>query len=99
MVLNPVDVQRLIAAAQNLYLRTLLLTRYGQGLRRAELCDLEVGDIDSQRMMLSAGSLADRSTGGAQSIEVRGNQGNATAGGGNMPCLRSASTRGRTLDR
>ena len=52
VVLSPDEVQRLIAGAKNLYHRTLLLTLYGAGLRRAELCDLKVRDIDSQRMML-----------------------------------------------
>jgi site-specific recombinase XerD len=52
VVLSPEEVQRLIAAAKNLYHRTLLLTLYGAGLRRAELCELKVSDIDSQRMML-----------------------------------------------
>jgi integrase/recombinase XerD len=52
VVLSPEEVQRLIAGAKNLYHRTLLLTLYGAGLRRAELCDLKVRDIDSQRMML-----------------------------------------------
>jgi len=52
VVLSPEEVQRLIAAAKNLYHRTLLLTLYGAGLRRAELCELKVRDIDSQRMML-----------------------------------------------
>jgi site-specific recombinase XerD len=52
VVLSPEEVQRLIAGAKNLYHRTLLLTLYGTGLRRAELCDLRVRNIDSQRMML-----------------------------------------------
>jgi integrase/recombinase XerD len=52
VVLSPDEVQRLIAHAKNLYHRTLLLTLYGAGLRRAELCELKVGDIDSHRMVL-----------------------------------------------
>jgi integrase/recombinase XerD len=52
VVLSPDEVQRLIAGAKNLYHRTLLLTLYGAGLRRAEVCELKVRDIDSQRMML-----------------------------------------------
>jgi site-specific recombinase XerD len=52
VVLSPEEVRRLIAGAKNLYHRTILLTLYGAGLRRAELCDLKVGNIDSQRMML-----------------------------------------------
>ena len=52
VVLSPEEVQRLIAGAKNLYHRTLLLTLYGAGLRRAELCDLKVCNIDSSRMML-----------------------------------------------
>jgi site-specific recombinase XerD len=52
VVLSPEEVQRLIAGAKNLYHRTLLMTLYGAGLRRAELCDLKVRDIDSRRMML-----------------------------------------------
>jgi site-specific recombinase XerD len=45
-------VAQLIAGARNLYHRTLLMTLYSTGLRRAELCRLKVGDIDSKRMML-----------------------------------------------
>jgi site-specific recombinase XerD len=52
VVLSPDEVQRLIAGAKNLYHRTLLLTLYGAGLRRRELCQLKVRDIDSQRMVL-----------------------------------------------
>ena len=52
VVLSPDEVQRLIASAKNLYHRTLLLMLYGTGLRRSELLQLKVGDIDSQRMVL-----------------------------------------------
>ena len=52
VVLSPDEVQCLIASAKNLYHRTLLLTLYGAGLRRAEVCELKVRDIDSQRMVL-----------------------------------------------
>jgi integrase/recombinase XerD len=52
VVLSPDEVQRLIAHAKNLYHRTLLLTLYGAGLRRSELCQLKVRDVDSQRMVL-----------------------------------------------
>jgi site-specific recombinase XerD len=51
-VLSPDEVRRLIAAAKNLYHRTLLLTLYGTGLRRSELLQLKVADIDSQRMVV-----------------------------------------------
>jgi integrase/recombinase XerD len=51
-VLSPEEVRRLIAGAKNLYHRTMLLTLYGAGLRRSELCQLKVGHIDSQRMVL-----------------------------------------------
>jgi len=37
-VLSPEEVRRLIAGAKNLYHRTMLLTLYGAGLRRSELC-------------------------------------------------------------
>ena len=41
VVLSPDEVQRLIGGAKNLYHRTMLLTLYGPGLRRAGLCDLK----------------------------------------------------------
>ena len=52
VILSPCEVAQLIAGARNLYHRTLLMTLYSTGLRRAELCRLKVSDIDSQRMML-----------------------------------------------
>jgi site-specific recombinase XerD len=60
VVLSPEEVQRLIASAKNLYHRTLLLTLYGTGLRRSELCHLQVGHIDSPRMVVRV----DRGKGG-----------------------------------
>jgi integrase/recombinase XerD len=51
-VLSPEEVGRLINSASNLYHRTLLMTLYSTGMRRAELCRLRVNDIDSQRMMI-----------------------------------------------
>jgi site-specific recombinase XerD len=52
VVLSPEEGQRLIAGAKNLYHRTMLLTLYGAGLRRSELCQLKVSHIDSPRMVL-----------------------------------------------
>ncbi|MGA2145329.1 MAG: hypothetical protein ABSH49_10235 [Bryobacteraceae bacterium] len=40
---------RLIDSASNLLRRTMLMTLYSTGRRRAELCHLQVGDIDSPR--------------------------------------------------
>jgi integrase/recombinase XerD len=51
-VLSPDEVRLLIAGAKNLYHRTMLMTLYGAGLRRSELLQLKVADIDSQRMVI-----------------------------------------------
>ena len=51
-VLSREEVSRLINAARTLFRRTLLMTLYGTGMRRAELARLKVSDIDSQRMIL-----------------------------------------------
>ena len=51
-VLSQEEVARLIASAANLFHYTVLMTLYATGLRRAELCRLRVGDIDSQRMVI-----------------------------------------------
>ncbi len=59
-VLSLEEVARLINAAGTLYRRTLLMTLYGTGMRRAELARLKVHDIDSQRMMIRV----DRGKGG-----------------------------------
>jgi integrase/recombinase XerD len=51
-VLSREEVSRLIDAAGTLFRRTLLMTLYGTGMRRAELAHLKVSDIDSQRMII-----------------------------------------------
>ncbi len=52
VILSPGEVAQLIGAARNLYHRTILMTLYSTGVRRAELCRLKVSDIDSKRMMV-----------------------------------------------
>ena len=51
-VLSREEVARLIDAAGTLFRRTLLMTLYATGMRRAELARLKVSDIDSQRMII-----------------------------------------------
>ena len=51
-VLSPEEVARLIDSASNLFHRAMLMTLYSTGIRRAELCRLQVSDIDSPRMMV-----------------------------------------------
>src|SRR5712692_4002377 len=51
-ILSQEEVARLIDAALTPYHRTLLLTLYATGVRRAELTHLKVSDIDSNRMVI-----------------------------------------------
>jgi integrase/recombinase XerD len=51
-VLSQEEVARLIDSAQNLMHRAMLMTLYGTGVRRAELCQLKVADVDSKRMVI-----------------------------------------------
>jgi len=51
-ILSEDEVQRLIESARNLYHRTLLMTLYSTGIRRAEVTRLQVADIDSERMLV-----------------------------------------------
>lgn len=52
LILSPDEVARLIEAAPNLRYRTILMTLYSTGMRRAELCRFRPEDIDKERMML-----------------------------------------------
>ena len=52
VVLSQEEVARLIEAALTPLHRIVLMTAYATGLRRAELARLQVGDIDSQRMVV-----------------------------------------------
>jgi integrase/recombinase XerD len=51
-VLSQEEVARLIDSAQSLMHRAMLMTLYGTGVRRAELCQLKVADVDSKRMVI-----------------------------------------------
>jgi len=51
-VLSREEVTRLIAAAQSLTHRTMLMLLYSTGIRNAELRHLQVRDIDSRRMLI-----------------------------------------------
>src|SRR5260370_3357908 len=51
-ILSQEEVTQLIDAALTPYHRTLLMTLYATGARRAELSHLKVTDIDSQRMVI-----------------------------------------------
>src|SRR5258708_10851654 len=46
------EVAQLIQAAETSFHRTLLMTLYANGVRRAELTHLKVRDIDSKRMVI-----------------------------------------------
>lgn len=52
IILSQEEVAQLIEAADTPFHRTLLMTAYGTGARRAELAHLKVADIDSQRMVI-----------------------------------------------
>ena len=51
-VLSQDEVTRLIDSAHSLMHRAMLMTLYGTGVRRAELCQLKVADVDSKRMII-----------------------------------------------
>ena len=46
------EAARLINSASNLFHRAILMTLYSTGVRRAELCNLKVSDIDSAQMVV-----------------------------------------------
>src|SRR5712692_164460 len=51
-ILSREEVAQLIDAALTPYHRTLLMTLYATGVRRAELTHLKISDIDSKRMVI-----------------------------------------------
>jgi len=51
-ILSEEEVARLVESAITSYHRVILMTLYGTGLRREELCRLKVTDVDSQRMVI-----------------------------------------------
>ena len=52
VILSEEEVARVIESAATSYHRVILMTLYGAGLRREELCRLKVTDVDSQRMVI-----------------------------------------------
>jgi site-specific recombinase XerD len=52
LLLSVEEVARLIAAADTPYHRTLLMTAYGTGARRAEIVNLQLSDIDKSMMRI-----------------------------------------------
>jgi integrase len=51
-ILTREEVAMLIDSAATPFYRTILLTLYGTGVRRAELTRLKISDIDSKRMVI-----------------------------------------------
>jgi len=51
-ILTQDEAIRLIDSASNLFHRAMLMTAYSTGMRRAEVCQLKVEDIDSTRMLI-----------------------------------------------
>ena len=51
-ILSGSEVRRLFEALHSLKYKALVATTYGAGLRVSEVCRLQVGDIDSDRMMI-----------------------------------------------
>ena len=62
VVLSPDEAGRLIAATTSLKHRAALSVAYGAGLRVAEVAQLKVGNIDSERMLI----VVERAKGGRQ---------------------------------
>src|SRR5262247_1558615 len=52
VILSEEEVARLIESASTTYHRVILMTLYGTGMRREELCRVKVTDVDSQRMVI-----------------------------------------------
>jgi integrase/recombinase XerD len=54
VIWSPDEVARLIEAAPTPFYRTILMTLYATGMRRAEVAALKLSDVDSARMVLHA---------------------------------------------
>jgi site-specific recombinase XerD len=52
IILSQDEAVTLINSASNLFHRAMLRTLYSTGVRRTEMCNLKVEDIDSQRMLI-----------------------------------------------
>ena len=52
VILSQDEVSQLIESALTPFHRTILITLYATGVRRAELANLKIADIDSQRMLV-----------------------------------------------
>lgn len=51
-ILAPGEIVQLLAAVRSMKHRVVLMIAYGAGLRISEVCSLQVGDIDRQRMVI-----------------------------------------------
>jgi site-specific recombinase XerC len=52
LILSQDEAVTLINSASNLFHRAMLMTLYSTGVRRTEMCNLKVEDIDSKRMLI-----------------------------------------------
>ncbi len=50
-ILSGTEVEALLGAVESIKYRAVLMTTYGAGLRISEVCQLQVDDVDSQRML------------------------------------------------
>jgi len=51
-ILTPAEIVQVLQAVRSLKHRVVLMLAYGAGLRISEVCSLQVGDIDSRRMVI-----------------------------------------------
>jgi site-specific recombinase XerD len=73
VILSRDEVARLIEAASSSFHHTILMTLYGTGVRRAELTNLKITDVDSQRMVVHVQGVTAASPRGRQSPGLTGN--------------------------
>lgn len=51
-ILSPDEAIAVVNSASNLFHRAMLMTLYSTGIRRTEMCNVKVADIDSKRMVI-----------------------------------------------